>query len=74
MPWGPNSQLHLVQGCGGAGYFFDIDCVSYPTNYAYPSSYQTRALVNLQPSVGDRPVAIRPEARERVSVWAFLVG
>ena len=47
VPWGPNSQLHLVK-CG-SGYFFDAECVDYPTNYVYPSSYETRTLVSPHP-------------------------
>ena len=57
VPWGPNSQLHLVK-CG-SGYFFDADCVNSPTSWVYPSSYETRTLVSLHP----RPYTLHPTPR-----------
>jgi hypothetical protein len=50
VAWGPNSQLHLVQDCG-SGYFFDAGCVNYPTGYVYPSTYATRTLVPIHPTL-----------------------
>ena len=55
VPWGPNSQLHLVQDCS-SGYFFDAGCFNSPTDYVYPSSYETRTLVSLHP----RSYTLRP--------------
>ena len=58
VPWAPNTELNLVQDCG-SGYFFDADCVDYPTDYVYPSSYETRTLVSLHP----RPYTLHPTPR-----------
>ena len=33
-----------------SGYFFDTNCVNFPTNYEYPPSYTTRTLVTLHPT------------------------
>ena len=58
VPWGPNTQLNLVQDCG-SGCFFDADSVNPPTDYVYPSSYETRTLVSLHP----RPYTLHPTPR-----------
>jgi hypothetical protein len=67
VPWGPDSLLHLVndtrvsQASCGAGYFFDAACVNSPTNYVYPSTYETRALVTPNPTPETRNP--KPETR-----------